>query len=112
MSPTCSPLLGTHQCIFLSFNLFSLIRYLLPTYDNDPLLTGFDDDDDDDDNGMPIDQEARRKLIAQQKEEFWAAAQLTGRNIVGGVEAALAREVEAVKLEEGFGREADNEDER
>ncbi|RUS21796.1 hypothetical protein BC937DRAFT_91438 [Endogone sp. FLAS-F59071] len=87
-------------------------KYLLPTYDNDPLLTGFDDDDDDDDNGMPVDQEARRRLIAQQKEELQAAALLAGDNIVGGIEAALAREVEAVKLEEGFGGEADGEDEK
>ncbi|RUS31587.1 hypothetical protein BC938DRAFT_477501 [Jimgerdemannia flammicorona] len=68
-------------------------KYLFPTYDNDPLLTGFDDGEDDDE---PMDPEARTKLIAQYKEEL---ARATSWHDIVEKEDALASEVEAVTLE-------------
>lgn len=41
-------------------------KYLIPTYDNDPLLTGFEEDEDEDEDDMTLpDDEANKKFLHQ-----------------------------------------------
>ncbi|KAI8356588.1 hypothetical protein EDC96DRAFT_576750 [Choanephora cucurbitarum] len=44
-------------------------RYLIPTYENDPLLTGFDQDNEDDEDMALPDDEANKKYLHQVMEE-------------------------------------------
>lgn len=40
-------------------------KYLIPTYDNDPLLTGFEQDEEDEDDMSLPDEEANKKYLHQ-----------------------------------------------
>lgn len=55
-------------------------RFLIPTYENDPLLTGFEDDNDEEDEDMALsDDEANKKYLHQVMERSLSISEEGGK---------------------------------
>jgi hypothetical protein len=56
-------------------------RYLIPTYENDPLLTGFEDNEEDEEDDMALsDDEANKKYLHQVMERSLSISEEGGSN--------------------------------
>jgi hypothetical protein len=54
-------------------------RFLIPTYENDPLLTGFEDDNEDDEDLALSDDEANKKYLHQVMERSLSISEEGGK---------------------------------